>query len=85
MHSSRMRTGRSLTVFRSLLSWGGYLNSRPPPKKLEGTPQKIGGTPQTRLSLPPEKLEEPLWDQTLPHDQTPPGPDTPCEQNHTRL
>ena len=49
MHSSRMRTGRTLTVFR----W------RSPPENLEDppknwrTPQKFGGTP-------PEKLETSL-------------------------
>ena len=59
MHSSRMRTGRSLTVSAKI--W------RPPAKKLE-TPQKIGEPPEN-LEPPhpyPENLEEPKTPDTTP-------------------
>ena len=53
MHSSRMRTGRTLTVFPPPEKLETPQNWRPPPpKKLETTPRKIG-------DLPPEKLETP--------------------------
>ena len=64
MHSSRMLTGRSLTICLTLLLGGRGIpkESRnqknfPPPKKLE-TPQKIGGPPKNWWP-PPEKLETP--------------------------
>ena len=51
MHSSRMRTSQTLTIF----------HGRTPPKKFGGTPQKdtppqkFGGTPPENLEdLPPE-------------------------------
>ena len=60
MHSSRMCTGRMLTVFRG----------RTPPRKLGGTPppkkrhppKKFGGTPQKRhpKKTPPQKRHPPV-------------------------
>ena len=72
MHSSRMRTGRTLTVFRKF--------ETPPPKKLKRSPRKIGDPPPQKFGgPPPENLEEPPWkfggppwDQIPPRDQTPP-------------
>ena len=49
MHSSRMRTGRTLTVFRKF--------GEPPPEKLE-TPQKIGDTPPENWR-PPQNWRHP--------------------------
>ena len=64
MHSSRMRTGRTLTVFR-------WRPSPPknwrPPRKI-GDPQKFGDPPKNWT--PPEKLETPGT--RPPRDQTPP-------------
>ena len=49
MHSSRMRTGRSLTVFRSLLLWGSGEGSVPGPGggtwSWGGVPGPPGGVP----------------------------------------
>ena len=88
MHSSRMRTGRSLTVCRALLPSGVSASDTP-----------LGAdTPQSRH--PPEPT--PQWEQTPPgadtpgssysplrsrHPQgadTPPGADTPREQTPSR-
>ena len=59
MHSSRMRTGRTLTVFR----W------RPPPKNWR-TPPKNWRTPPR--PDPPRKIGEPPENWRTPPDQTPP-------------
>ena len=62
MHSSRMRTGRTLTVFRCLVPGGGggwvypQRKWKSPPEKLE-TPKK--------LETPPKNWRPP-WDQTRP-------------------
>ena len=71
MHSSRMRTGHSLTVSGGLVKiWrtppkNGETPQKiwsPPPKKLETPPQKNGETPS------PKKLEDPPknWRHTPP-------------------
>ena len=64
MHSSRMRTGRTLTVFRwrpPRKNWRPPENLEDPPKNWT-TPQKFGGTPLKIWRNPPENLEEPpLW------------------------
>ena len=58
MHSSRMRTGRTLTVFRKL--------ENPPSRKFGGPlPQKFGGTPP-----PPLKI----WRNPHPGTRHPPSP-----------
>ena len=89
MHFSRMRTGRTLTVFRCLVPGGGCIPKESRNQK-KIPPQKIGGSPLTppQIEDPPEKLEPP-WDQTPPRDwparhagiPTPP----PRGQNDTRL
>ena len=66
MHSSRMRTGRTLTVFRKLENSPKKFGGTPPPRKFGGPPGKIGDPPKNWS--PPEKLETPPRDQT----QTPP-------------
>ena len=77
MHSSRMRTGRTLTVFRCLVLGRGEIKK----SKKNSTPKKLGGAPLTtppqspdplknwrtpqKNWRPPKKLETP-WDQIPP-------------------
>ena len=73
MHSSRMRTGRTLTVFR----WNPPKKDTPPenleeppspPKK--DTPQKK--TPPKNLEEPPKKRRPPkIWEEPPPKDPPP--------------
>ena len=77
MHSSRMRTGQTLTLFQWI----------PPPQKFGDTPPKFGDT------TPPENLETPSHTHNPPKKTGDPwkigdpplGPDHPplpsCEQN----
>ena len=85
MHSSRMRTGRTLTVFRwrplpeNLEEPPENLENHPTPRKI-GDPQKFGDTPPEKLEPPRkfggpplENLEEPPPNlEEPPWDQTPP-------------
>ena len=86
MHSSRMRTGRTLTVFRKLedppRKFGAgtppKIWSRHPPKNLEQAPPKFGaGTPPKIWSRhPPKNLEQAppkIWSRHPPNlEQAPP-------------
>ena len=80
MHSSRMRTGRTLTVFRKLET-PPKIWSRHPPKKIwsRHPPRKFGaGTPPKIWSRPPRKFGAGTPPQNL--EQAPPrkyGADTP--------
>ena len=84
MHSSRMRTGRTLTVFQG---------RRPPPENLEEPPLKIwrypprkfGGTPPKKT--PPENLEVPPKKRHNPtppkkYLEVPPQKKTPPQKRH---
>ena len=55
MHSSRMRTGQTLTVFR----WRPPRKFGGPPPENWRTPPKIWRNPPKNLEDPPENLEEP--------------------------
>ena len=70
MHSSRMRIGRTLTVFRWRTS--PPKNWRPPGTRPDTPPPKFGGNP-------PEKLETPRKFGGTPLGTRPDPP--PCEQN----
>ena len=70
MHSSRMRTGRTLTIFRCLVPGGLYPQRKqkskkkiPPQKKLWGgiplNPLNHPPTPPRKIGDPPKKLETP--------------------------
>ena len=90
MHSSRMRTGRTLTILGGGIGasqkdffWEKKLKKKKkhfwrPPKNLE-TPPKFGETPQN-LEEPPQNLENP----PPKFGGTPPGPDPPLKilRNH---
>ena len=58
LHSSRMRTGRTLTVFRCPVRGGGVYPQRKQKSK-KNSPPKIGGPPLTTSLNPPEKLDPP--------------------------
>ena len=96
MHSSRMRTGRALTVS------GGVMHPRrnfgkknlkkkfgeplSPPRKI-GDPQKIGDTPPEKLETPPfKKLETPPknW-RHRPPGTRPPHPPPLLTESQTRV
>ena len=95
MHSSRMRTGRALTVSGGVVhprrNFGGKnlkKKNLETPKKLE-TPEKFGDPPKN-LEDPPEKLQTPPknWSPPkknleTPRDQTPPCGQTDACKNIT--
>ena len=74
MHSSRMRTGRTLTVFRCRppRKFGGTPPPKiwRPPENLETPPRKFGGTPPSEnLETPP-----PPWTESQTPVKTLPWP-----------
>ena len=84
MHSIRMRTGRTLTVFRKLETpqkFGG----NPPPENLEEPPQKFGGPPGIRHTPLPENLEDPPRTRHNPPLGIWRNPPPPCEQNDRQV
>ena len=55
MHSSRMRSGRTLTVFQCLVRGGGGVSPKKAEIKKKFPPKKIGGSPLN----PPQKTGTP--------------------------
>ena len=66
MHSSRMRTGRTLTVFRwrppspQKFQTPPRKFQTPPPRKFQTPPLKISDTPPENFRHPPRKFQTPL-------------------------
>ena len=85
MHSSRMHTGRMLTIFRGRTSPPHPSHPLPPPKNLEEPPSKKDTPPKIWRNPPQKKTPSPkIW--RNPPKKTPPKfEEPPCEQNHTHV
>ena len=71
MLSSRMRTGRTLTVFRCLVI-GSVSPKKAEIKKKSPPPKKLGGPPLTPPSLPPQNWRPPQKIGDPPKNWSPP-------------